>query len=157
MKGNPNAGAPMQSIASGAWDWVAHAVNRRPVTNDPIYGQPWRKKVKVRGPSTWEPRLAGRQTSGSPATAEEGHGHNGGGRLQQGIVRRGPMTFAIAAILLAAGGGHIYAYCTWLLEPAGKSFSGYATEAPGYGTEMPVTGRPRAGRLSPIGAWRVDR
>ncbi len=135
---------------------MAHASHRRPATVDSTYAQPWREKVKVRGPSAWEPQLAGRQTSGSRATAEEGHGHNGGGRLQQDIDPRRPITFAIAAILLAACGGLIYAYCTWLLEPEGKSFSGYATEAPGYevpsyGTEMPVTGRPRAGRLSPIG------
>ena len=144
MKGSLRAGYPMRIVTSEPWNFYniagAMAPRRAPAGADPIYGQPWRAKIKVRGPSKREPQPTRLQMAGLPAGREEGRQHRTGGKPREDVLRRS-MTFAVASILIALG-GIVYAHYAELFEPAGSAAAAPAPEGSGRATGMPDSEAP---------------
>ena len=121
-----------------------------PGGGDPAEEQLWRRKLKVRAPSTLE--RPGAQPPGpvqaDPAGAEKGQDRpaGGSGAPRKSFQRRRPLTSGMLAILLAAsfGGGYVYYDYGGRFETTDDAFiaarqTAIAPQVSGYVTQVPVT------------------
>ncbi len=121
--------------------------------HDRAYGQPWRKKIKVRAPSRHEPPLVLAPSLELLAEAPGRHSESIGAKPRKFRARRRPIAPVIAALLLAAAvsGGFVYLdnasrFETALGESSGDELTGDELRPDGLWLYLAST---RHGRMSP--------
>jgi len=141
----------------------APAFLRRRKGGDPVYGQPWREKLKVRRPSSPEPLAPARPQPEIPAEAQKPQLEVSAPEAapRKSFLRRRPFASAIGALLFAValGGGYLYLNNASHFESTDDAFIAarqiaIAPKVSGYVTEVPVTDNQHVARGGVIA--RID-
>ncbi|MGA7329619.1 MAG: HlyD family secretion protein [Rhodomicrobium sp.] len=141
----------------------APAFLRRKEGEDPVYGQPWREKLKVRRPSNPEQLAPVGPQPEVPGEVEKPRTdvHTPGAAPRKSFIRRRPLASVIGALLFAValGGGYVYLNNARHFESTDDAFIAarqiaIAPKVSGYVTEVPVTDNQHVARGGVIA--RID-